>query len=349
MEFATWGYNVSGGFLRASVEQITEWSYEYNRDLTLLADRLGVEFILFPVRYIGKIGGGDDTSGQLDPLSITAALAVETEHIHFISAVLPGFIPPATLAKIGATIDVISGGRWHINLVSGWFQGEQEAFGIPWITHEERYKRSEEYLEVLKSLWQQKDVTFTGDYYSLKHAQMEPKPVQKPYPKIFQGGNSEEARKMAGRLSDWYFINGAPQEELIAQVQEVSKIAKSYNRKVRFAVNAFVIARETEEEAKQELQTIVTHADENVIQKFKEKVGNAKGMWANATEISDFVAANEGFRTGLIGSYEQVTKKIQQLEEIGVDLVLLTFRDPLKELPTFYEKVQSKLLQIHSL
>ena len=72
---------------------------------------------------MGNIGGnGSAEEGQLDALTLAAALFAETENIHFIAAVLPGFIHPATLAKITSTIDVISNGRFHINLVSGWFK-----------------------------------------------------------------------------------------------------------------------------------------------------------------------------------------------------------------------------------
>jgi FMNH2-dependent dimethyl sulfone monooxygenase len=339
MKWATWGSNVSGGFLRAKVEQQTEWSLEYNKKLAILADELGVDAILFPTRYLGRLGGDGDGGGQLDPLTVTAAIAGVTKRIHLLSAVLPGFVHPVTLAKIGATIDHISNGRWHVNLVSGWFQKEQETFGLDWIDHSERYKRSEEYIEVLKGLWQEEEFTFHGRYYNVEKGKLRPFPIQKPYPPIFQGGNSAEARQMAGRLSDWYFMNGAPLEELSEQIEDVTRIAKTYDRRVRFAVNAFVIARETEEAAQDELEAIIERADQSAIEQFQQHAKGAKGMWSKASKLSDFVATNEGFRTGLIGSYQQVAEKVRQLEEIGIDLILLAFRDPIKELPIFFEEV----------
>lgn len=343
MKFSIWGANLSGGFLRSKIEQSTDGSIEYNRQLVQVADQLRVDSILFPVRYVGNIGGNRSAnSGQLDPLSVVAALAAETSSIHFIAAVLPAFIHPATLAKIGATIDIISNGRFHINLVSGWFKEEQEMFGLEWIKHEERYRRSTEYLEVLKGLWTSDNFSYEGKYYQIKNATLTPKPIQKPYPAIYQGGNSKESQEMAGRLSDYYFMNGAPIEELEEQIKSVSEIAAKYGRQVKFAVNAFVIARETTSEALKEYQMIIDHADDAAITLLKKR-RETKGMWKNATTISDFIANNEGFRTGLIGSYEEVARKIIDLESIGIDKILLTFRNPLQELPEFYENVIPQL------
>ncbi len=345
MQLAVWGANIAGGFLRTHAPQERRGSFAYNVELARLAEQHGFHAMLFPVRFLGQIGGSeqDGEEGQLDPLTTVAALSMVTERIHFISAVLPGFIHPVTLAKIGSTIDRISGGRWHVNLVSGWFQEEQEMYGIPWMEHGERYERSKEYLQVLQGLWQEPDFSFAGRYYRIKRGHLRPLPVQKPYPAIFQGGNSLEAREMAGRFSDWYFMNGAPLEELQEQIWHVSQVAAGWGRKVKFAVNAFVIARETEAEAWEEYHQLVENANLQAIQLFKSRVGEAKGMWSKSVTLSDFVANNEGFRTGLIGSYQQVAERIGVLHRNGIDMLLTAFRWPLQEIPLFREKVWSLL------
>lgn len=345
MEFLTWGGNISGGFLRAKVAQEDRNDIAYNIELAQLAERLGVSGILYPIRYVGRIGGTGVESGQLDPLTVISAMAMKTEKIHMLAAVLPGFIHPVTLAKIGATIDVISNGRFHINLVSGWFKAEQEAFGIEWIHHADRYRRSAEYLQVVKGLWTEDQFSFDGEFYNIERGTLSPKPIQKPYPAIYQGGNSEESQRMAAKHSDVYFTNGAPEEELTEQINKVRAFSNEENRTLQYAVAAYVIARETEEEALAEYEHILAHADEAAIAQFK-SAKETKGMWKNATTISDFVANNEGFRVGLIGSYEQVAQKLRQLEDIGIDKVLLAFRYPLQELPTFFEHVAPKLQKI---
>lgn len=343
IRLATWGSNISGGFLRADVPQETSWDVAHNIQLAQRADQLGFAAMLFPIRYIGRIGGNTEGEGQLDPLTTVAAVAQATRQIHLITAVLPGFIHPAALAKIGTTLDHISGGRWHVNMVSGWFQEEQERYGLSWLDHGERYRRTEEYIQVLKGLWQEEEFNFSGRYYQIQGGRLRPFPLQKPYPAIFQGGNSQEAQEMAGKYSDWYFMNGAPIEELRQQIERVSAVAERHHRRVRFAVNAFVIARETEKEAQEEYQWIVDHANEEAIAQFRQRAKQAHGMWSRATTISDYVANNEGFRTGLIGSYEQVSERIGELSRAGIDLVLLTFRYPLQELPLFAQEVRPLL------
>mgnify|MGYP001384023852 FL=1 len=339
MKFLTWGANVGGGFLRAKVEQETRYDMAYNIELARLADQIGVHGILYPIRYVGGIGGHRGASGQLDPLAVVGAVAAYTSRVKLLAAVLPGFLHPVTLAKIGSTLDIISNGRFHINLVSGWFREEQEKFGIEWVEHSERYRRSEEYLQVVKGLWTRDDFTFHGKYYNIRGGSMNPKPVQKPYPAIYQGGNSEPSQRIAAKHSDVYFMNGAPVEELERQIGTVGGLARRENRTLQYAVAAFVIARETEEEALAEYEAIIANAEEEAIARFKASM-DTRGMWKNAKTVSDYVANNEGFRTGLIGSYEQVANRLRELEAVGVDQVLLAFRHPLKELPIFFERVE---------
>lgn len=340
MKFATWATSTSGGFLRSNVSQNAKWDVEYNLKLAQKAEEEGFYAILFPTRYLGADTKSENIDGQLDPISLASAISIKTEKLHLITAVLPGFIHPTVLAKIGSTLDHISQGRWHVNIVSGWFKEEQEKLGIPWIDHKDRYKRSEEYIEVLKGLWQQQNFEFEGEFYSIKKGNLLPFPVQKPYPPIFQGGNSRQAQELAGKVSDWYFMNGASIEELVIQMDSVTEIANQYNRKVRFAVNAFIIAKETEQEALKEYEHILANTDQKVIEQFKEKAKEAKGMWQKKDDIVSFVANNEGFKTGLIGSYEQIAKKINDLEEAGIELILLSFRYPLEELELFGKKVK---------
>lgn len=345
MKFLTWGGNISGGFLRSKVDQESRGDIAFNIELAELADQIGVEGILYPIRYIGRIGGTEAKSGQLDPLAIVSAMAMKTSNVHLIAAILPSFIHPVTLAKAGATLDVISNGRFHINLVSGWFKSEQETFGIEWIKHEDRYRRSYEYLQIVKGLWTEDNFNFAGDFYKIQNGSLNPKPVQSPYPAIYQGGNSVQSQQVAAKLSDVYFMNGAPIDELIPQINDVTNFASDEGRSLQFAVAAYVIARETEEEALAEYHEILKYADEAAINNFKQSK-ETTGMWKNAKTISDFVANNEGFRTELIGSYEQVAEKLNQLQEIGIDKVLLAFRYPLQELPVFFEKVAPRVKDV---
>ncbi len=256
---------------------------------------------------------------------------------------LPGLWHPGVIAKIISTIDHISNGRASINIVSGWFKNEFIGYGEPWLDHDERYRRSEEFIQVLRDLWTKETTTFKGDFYRINEAPLKPKPIN--IPKIFQGGNSKAAREMAGRVSDVYFMNGNSLENLKKQIDHVKSLAESNGRNIQFGVNGFVIVRDTEEEAKQVLKDIVLHADKEAVEGFESQVkfaGKAspegEGMWAEST-FEDLVQYNDGFKTGLIGTAEQVADRIIELKKIGVDIVLTGFLHYDEDLKAFGEKV----------
>ena len=180
------------------------------------------------------------------------------------------------LAKLGATADHLSNGRFCVNVVSGWFKGEFTALGEPWLEHDERYRRSEEFIRALRGIWTEDHFTLAGRL--LPHQRLQPEAQaggHSPHPEIFQGGNSAAARAMAARVSDWYFMNGNTREGFKAQIDEVRANAAKLGRHVRFGANAFVIARDTENEAHDVLREIIAKADVEAVHGFGEAVKQA--------------------------------------------------------------------------
>ncbi|EIJ78073.1 luciferase-like monooxygenase [Bacillus methanolicus PB1] len=339
LQFAYWAPNVSGGLVISNLPQKTDWSFEANKRYAQIAERSGFDYVLLQTRFFASYGA----EKQLEAATLASALAAVTEKINIITAVLPGLWHPGVMAKIISTIDHISNGRASVNIVSGWFKGEFIGYGEPWLDHDERYRRSEEFIQVLRELWTKETTTFKGDFYRLNEAPLKPKPIN--LPKIFQGGNSKAAREMAGRVSDVYFMNGNSLDKLKQQIDHVKSLAQSNGRDIQFGVNGFVIIRETEEEAKQVLKEIVSHADKEAVEGFKSQVKFAgqsspegEGMWENSS-FEDLVQYNDGFRTGLIGTAEQVADRIIELKKIGVDIILTGFLHYEEELQKFGEKV----------
>ena len=145
------------------------------------------------------------------------------------------------------------------------------AIGEPWLDHDERYRRSEEFIRSLRGIWTQDDFTFRGDFYRYTNYTLKPKPAD-PQPEIFQGGSSRAARDMAARVSDWYFTNGNTPEGIRAQVDDIQAKASANGHSVKVGVNAFVIARDTEEEARAVLQEIIDNADPDAVKAFGHEV-----------------------------------------------------------------------------
>jgi dimethylsulfone monooxygenase len=330
LRFAYWVPNVSGGLVTSTIEQRTDWGFDYNKELAQLAENNGFDYALSQVRYMASYSA----EYQHESTTFSLALAMATERLTVIAAVHPGLWHPGVLAKLGATCDHLTGGRFAVNVVSGWFKGEFTALGEHWLEHDERYRRTEEFIRALRAIWTEDNVELAGDFYRIRDFTLKPKPLntpERPHPEIFQGGNSTAARTMAGRVSDWYFSNGKDFDGLSEQVADVTASAAANGRTVRFGLNGFMIARDSEREARETLREIIAKADRSAVEGFRDAVtqagqstGDKAGMWADSS-FEDLVQYNDGFRTQLIGTPEQIADRAIEYKRRGANLLLLGF------------------------
>ncbi|HET9958101.1 MAG TPA: dimethyl sulfone monooxygenase SfnG [Polyangiaceae bacterium] len=341
LRFAYWVPNVSGGLVISKIEQRTSWDLDYNLKLARLAEKNGFDYALSQIRFTAGYGA----EFQHESVAFSHALLAGTERLKVIAAILPGPWNPVLAAKQLATIDILTGGRVAVNIVSGWFKGEFQAIGEPWLEHDERYRRSEEFIRALKGIWTSDSFSFQGDFYRFRDYSLKPKPIQQPHPEIFQGGSSRAARDMASRVSDWYFTNGNTPDGIRAQVDDIRAKAAKNGHSVKIGVNAFIIARDTEEEAKAVLREILQKADPEAVNAFGHEVKQAgraspegEGNWSAST-FEDLVQYNDGFRTNLIGTPHQIAERIVALKAVGVDLILAGFLHYLEEIEYFGKRV----------
>ncbi|MBM7413702.1 MULTISPECIES: dimethylsulfone monooxygenase SfnG [Nocardiaceae] len=353
VKFAYWVPNVSGGLVTSDIEQRTSWEFEYNKKLAQTAENNGFEYALSQVRYEASYGA----EFQHESTSFSLGLLLATERLKVIAAVHPGLWQPAVLAKLGATADHLSNGRFAVNVVSGWFKDEFTHLGEPWLEHDERYRRSAEFLQVLRKIWTEDDVDFRGDFYRIHDFTLKPKPLntpERPNPELFQGGNSSAARENAGRYSDWYFSNGKDFDGITEQIDGVRRVAQAHQREVKFGLNGFIIARDTEREARDTLREIIEKANRPAVEGFRGAVQQAgsstsdkKGMWADSS-FEDLVQYNDGFKTQLIGTPEQVATRIVDYRDRGVDLILGGFLHFQEEIEYFGAKILPLVREIEA-
>ena len=337
--FGYWVPNVSGGLVTSTVEQRTDWGIDYNVQLARHAEEAGFDYALSQVRYLGSYGASE----QHESVSFSLALLAATTKLNVIAAVHPGLWQPGVLSNLAATASEIYDGRFALNVVSGWLKDEFRALGEPWLEHDERYRRTKEFVEVIRRLSSGEETTFRGDFYRIHDYALHPAP--KSPPELFHGGRSTAARDSAAANADWFLTNGAPPEELKEQIAEVRAKAEKYGREVKVGVNAFAIVADSDEEAERRLREIVENADTAAVKDFQDSVQQAgastkdgKGMWANSS-FEDLVQYNDGFRTGLIGTPEKIRARIEELREVGVDLVLLGFLHIDEEVQRFGREV----------
>lgn len=342
LKFAYWVPNVSGGLVISSIEQRTHWGIDYNRKLAQIAEQNGFDYALSQIRFTAGYGADN----QHESVSFSHALLAATERLRVIAAVLPGPWHPALLAKQISTISHLTNGRVDVNIVSGWFRGEFAAIGEPWLDHDERYRRSEEFIKAIRGIWTEDSYNLRGDFYRFTDYSMKPKP-EGGIPQVFQGGSSRAARDMAARVSDWYFTNGNTPEGLKAQVDDIRAKEKTFGKtwRTKIGMNAFGIVRDTEAEAQEVLKEIIDKAIPDAVNGFKHEVQNAgnasperEGNWAKST-FQDLVQYNDGFRSNLIGTPEQVAERIIEHKRAGADLILMGFLHFQEEVEFFGKKV----------
>ncbi|MHA7287528.1 dimethylsulfone monooxygenase SfnG [Arthrobacter sp. MDT3-44] len=340
LKFAYWVPNVSGGLVVSTIEQRTSWDFDYNKKLARIAEDAGFEYALSQTRYAASYGADK----QHEATSFSLALLAATEKLKVIAAVHPGMWHPGVLAKYIITADHISNGRAAVNIVSGWLKDEFTNFGLEWLEHDERYVRTEEFIRVLRGLWTEQGYSQAGKYYNIKDFTLSPAPVDvpgRPHPEIFFGGNSTAAQATAGRVADWYFSNGKDLEGFKENIAGVQASAEQAGRRPRYGLNGFVIARDSEKEARDTLREIVEQAHRPAVEGFRDAVQEAgpstkdgKGMWADST-FEDLVQYNDGFKTQLIGTPEQIAERIVEYKKIGVNLFLTCYLHFQEEVAAF--------------
>lgn len=340
LKFAYWVPNVSGGLVVSTIEQRTDWQLPYNSRLAKIAEDSGFEYALTQTRYAASYGADK----QHEASAFSLALLGATERLRVTAAFHPGMWHPGVLAKWLITADHLSGGRAAVNIVSGWLKDEFVNFGLEWLEHDERYVRTEEFIRALRGLLTEDGYTQDGKYYSIDGFTLNPKPVDvpgRPHPEIFFGGNSTAAQDTAGRVADWYFSNGRTLEGYQENVAGVLASAAEAGRSPRFGLNGFVIARESRREAEDTLREIVAKAHRPAVEGFKQSVQEAgastkdgKGMWADSS-FEDLVQYNDGFKTRLIGTPEEIADRIIEYKKIGVNLLLTCYLHFQEEVAAF--------------
>jgi len=286
----------SGGFAKRQTSDGQDPTWEEAKRVTLHAEEIGFEYNLIAARWYGPV---------LEPYTTTAALASITSRIRLIVAVHSGLFQPQLVAKMGANIDQMSGGRFHINLVSGsddhGFQ--HEMYGGKWLPHDERYDVSEEYIRIVKGIWANQPYSYEGRYYTVKDVDMQPKPVQKPVPSTFLGGKSEAAREVAAKQCDWFFIGGLGMDDITALRADVERRAKGYGRTLRFAIMGLMMIRDSDAEAEKEIAALTKQAEtDRTVRVYTESL--KAGLWGTPERIADRLAdfSRRGFEMTLFQS-----------------------------------------------
>jgi alkanesulfonate monooxygenase len=284
-----------------------------------------------------------------DPWAAASQLSGESETYRFMIAFQPGFLHPVQAARMSATLQAATGGRVVYNIISGG-GGPQQLWWGDKVAHDDRYARTSEFLDVLKGIWTSPGFDFNGRFYQIEGGHLPEALRDQPFPEIFFSGSSPAAIDAAGRHADYYLSWLEPFGPLAEKFAAVKKHAGEHGlRPPKFAVRVDVLARETEEEAWDEIRrgwerrggSRFGEPDASSESVDEKKAGESVG-WARSRQFGagnttgefrelevvpnvwgGFDQLRPGPAFGVVGDYHQVAERLDELMNLGVDSFIL--------------------------
>jgi len=315
-------------------------TFKHCSEILLEADKLGYRNILCPSSY---------QVGQ-DTLTFAAGVAPMTKNINLLTAVRCGEVNPPMLARTIATLDHMLQGRLTVNIISSNLPGED-------LDSAARYRRSREVIEILKQAWTQDFIDFKGEFYQIDLKTTDPvKPYQQNGgPLLYFGGYSPDGKDLCAEHCDVYLMWPDTEENLRGHMEDLSARAKAYGRKLDYGLRVHMIVRETEKEAREAADRLVSKLEDERGSEIKNRALDAKtfgvALQTEAREKSD----NEGYiephlwtgvgraRSGcgmaLVGSPEQILDKLQRYRDMGIRAFIFSGYPHLDECRRFGELV----------
>ena len=332
-------------------EGAREVSLDYLQQVAVAADSQGYDGVLIPTGRSCE-----------DPWVIAASLIATTKRLKFLVAVRPGLHQPALAARMASTFDRLSGGRLLINLVTGGDQTELEGDGV-FLDHAARYEQSAEFIRIWREVMARSHTgeafDFDGKHLQVKGAKLMYPPLQQPHPPVYFGGSSAAAHALAAEQVDTYLTWSEPPAEVAKKVADVRARAARLGRTVNFGIRLHVIVRETEAEAWQAAENLISRLDDDTVTRAQAAfarmdsegqrrmaalhAGGAKRSRAEL-EISPNLWAGVGLvrggaGTALVGDPKTVAARVEEYAALGIDNFILSGYPHLEEAYRFAELV----------
>ena len=301
-----------------------------------------------------------------EPWITSAILARETKRLRFVDAFHPFHFSPWQATQMAASFQRASGGRLVWNIIQGGSDSVQRALGDP-LTHDDRYDRAIEFLDVVKGFWAQESFHYQGKYYQANGLGLRGPLKRSPIPVICSAGTSPAAKRLAARHADYYLLLAEDPAIVAGHIAEVKALAREYGRtdEIRFGLSVDVIVRETDEEAFREARRFF---DEGV------KAGTVQATAQRSEQLSDankarykrynnkevngfedlfiepnlwggfgYVGIPPGF--AFVGSYDAVEAKIRQFAALGLSWFFINGYPHLEEIYRLGEHVLPRFRQ----
>ncbi|MBD2336730.1 FMNH2-dependent alkanesulfonate monooxygenase [Calothrix sp. FACHB-156] len=310
-------------------------NFDYWRQIAQAVDHLGFAGALLPTGRSCE-----------DAWILASTLVTHTKNMRFLVAIRPGLMSPGVAARMAATFDRISGGRLLINVVTGGDPVELAGDGLH-LSHDDRYKLTDEFLTVWRQIAASEVSNFQGDYLNIQDGKILFPPVQKPHPPLWFGGSSPIAQEIAAKHVDVYLTWGETPAQVAEKIASVRRLAEAQGRTIRFGIRLHVIVRETESKAWDAANDLIRYVDEDAIAKTQQAYARMdsegqrrmqelhKGS-RDALEISPNLWAGIGLvrggaGTALVGDPDTVAKRMLEYADLGIETFIFSGYPHLEE------------------
>jgi alkanesulfonate monooxygenase len=320
-----------------------EVNFNYLRQVAQAADQLGYFGVLIPTGRSCE-----------DSWIVASAVAPFTERLRYLVAVRPGLQSPSVAARMTATLDRVSNGRLLVNVVTGGDPVENRGDGI-FLSHDERYEVTREFLNVYSDLLAGKTVNVEGKHIHVEGGKLLFPPVQSPRPPLYFGGSSDAGIDVAVDTVDKYLTWGEPPALVAEKVARVKAVAAARGRKLSFGIRLHVIVRETNDAAWRAANELIKHVSDDTIalaqKNFarmdsvgQQRMAQLHGGKRDRLEIAPNLWAGVGLvrggaGTALVGDAQTVAARIREYQDIGIDTFIMSGYPHLEEAYRFAELV----------
>ena len=270
LKLGTFCTNVSGAATMSTMEGVYELTWLNVMTVSRLADEMAFEAIVPLGRWQGFGGVTNFNEKVFEAMTFSAAVTATTRNPSVFATIHVPTLHPVLAAKQVTTIDHVGGGRFTLNVVTGWNKSEIELFGSPLLDHAQRYEMADEWITLMKQLWTSDDpVDFDGHFYTVKQALLKPHPIQ-PYPALMNASGSAVGKAFAAKHFDIVF--SGPTKRDAASVREQLDSYRQYawdefRRPLKVWISAYMIVGDTEEDARRQFDYCVHEKGDHVAAK----------------------------------------------------------------------------------
>jgi dimethylsulfone monooxygenase len=354
LKIGIFGANCSSG--RSATKVPERWTASWRDCLALarMADDAGIDFMLPIGRWKGYGGDTDFHGSTLETVTWAAGLLAATERITVFGTVHAPLFHPLIAAKEFVTADHIGEGRFGINLVVGWNEGEFEMFGVTQHEHDERYDFAQEWLDVIKRAWtEHEDFDFGGKFLKLKGVRANPKPYGDTRPIIMNAGRSPVGQAFALKNCDAFFTatvdSRHSMEANAKKVAEIKSAAKGFGREIEVYTVGQVVCRPTQKEAEDYYRyAVIDNADWGAV----DQMMALKNITRQTVAPDEFTKQQHYFAGKGIGGYpfigtpDQVAQELANISKAGMRGIAVSFVNYLNEVPYFRDEVLPRLVRL---